>query len=103
MNDDDIEEGPSAGAGEGPVDDHMGAFGGSGFDPMRWQDDDLPAPAEQDARSPVAPDAAAADGDDWMPGEDAAPFEEGESLADLEGAAGDAAFIDDAARRSQIR
>lgn len=106
MNDDDIEEGPSADAGEGPVDDHVGAFGGSGFDPMRWQDDDLPAPAEvlpvEDAAAPTggaaeeAAQGSASDGDDWMPGEDAAPFEDEESLAELEGAAGDAAFLDEA-------
>ncbi len=99
MNDDDIEEGPSADAGKGPVDDHVGAFGGSGFDPMRWQDGDLPAPAEAvPVDDDAAPGGAATfDGDEWMPGEDAAPLEEEESLAVLEGAAGDAAFVDDAA------
>ncbi len=54
--------------------EHLDAFGGSGFDPTRWQSDDFDTPADGD------------DGD-WMPSEEAAPIEDEESVAELESAA----------------
>lgn len=53
------------------------------------------APAPE-APSAEVSDAGFVDGDDWMPTEEAAPFEASESLADLEGAAGGEAFLDEA-------